>query len=231
MCTFAGSSDFEVKEVVQRRLFRESSGFWIIVLPFVAFLVYWVLQVEKGAGFEALQIPHNPQLNLFFSIATFLGDGITHVVITLLLATFSNFRKAIVLAGGYLSSSALVQFLKHLVFHDAARPVKWFELNNLIIHVPDGLEPHHWNSFPSGHSAAAAVLFLFIALSTRNVAIQVLSALLLVLAAYSRVYLYVHFPSDLLAGLTIGLSCMMLCMRFLPPVLQKPWADRRFLKR
>ena len=67
-------------------------------------------------------------------------------------------------------------------------------------------------SYPSGHSLAAAALYLTIAIvagtrleggSSRAVLFAA-SALLVALVGISRVYLGVHYPSDVLAGIALG---------------------------
>lgn len=60
-------------------------------------------------------------------------------------------------------------------------------------------------SFPSGHTAAsfasAAVLWL------RRSAFFWPALVLAVLIAFSRLYLFVHFPTDVMAGILLGLCC------------------------
>ena len=58
-------------------------------------------------------------------------------------------------------------------------------------------------SFPSGHTAASfaavAALYYF------RCRYWYLAGTLAVLIAFSRLYLYVHFPTDILAGALLGL--------------------------
>jgi membrane-associated phospholipid phosphatase len=66
-------------------------------------------------------------------------------------------------------------------------------------------------SFPSGHSASA---FAFAAGASRE--LPVLSPLLFPLAgavAYSRTHTGVHYPSDVAAGMAIGVACAVLTAR------------------
>ena len=74
-------------------------------------------------------------------------------------------------------------------------------------------------SFPSGHSMLSAVTYLtlaaFLAQATRRRRVKVCILLLAILLAgaigLSRVYLGVHYPSDVLAGWCAGLAWALIC--------------------
>jgi undecaprenyl-diphosphatase len=74
-------------------------------------------------------------------------------------------------------------------------------------------------SFPSGHAALSAIAYLTIgallARSQPSAAIglyfMALAALLTVLVGVSRIYLGVHYPTDVLAGWCIGAAWAMAC--------------------
>jgi undecaprenyl-diphosphatase len=108
-------------------------------------------------------------------------------------------------------AEALSDFGK--VITDRPRPPVRYPDPAPLVHVP------HTPSFPSGHAATsfacAATLARF---APRRVAVMlyVLAALI----AYSRVYVGVHYPLDVLGGAVLGLV-IAIALRPLPEVLQR----------
>ena len=74
-------------------------------------------------------------------------------------------------------------------------------------------------SFPSGHATLSAALYLtlgvMLAASQRRLSLRlytlVLAVMLVAAIGFSRVYLGVHWPSDILAGWTLGASWALIC--------------------
>jgi undecaprenyl-diphosphatase len=100
---------------------------------------------------------------------------------------------------------------------------------------PDLLEPivvEHGFSFPSGHSALGMVAYGVLAvlvmrsrlpLAARRAAVAAL-AILVLLIGLSRVWLGVHYPTDVLAGWTAGAVIVLLYARLTRSVSPEPAA-------
>ena len=75
-------------------------------------------------------------------------------------------------------------------------------------------------SFPSGHTAAsfASVSALYFEGRKRMAAGALIVS---VLIAFSRMYLYVHYPTDVLGGLIIGLLCGWIADMIIQKVMEK----------
>jgi undecaprenyl-diphosphatase len=76
------------------------------------------------------------------------------------------------------------------------------------------------SSFPSGHAMSAAIVYPTVAyLAARlqkghlaRLLTMLAAALLVLLISLSRVYLGVHYPSDVIAGVVVGLAWSLFCM-------------------
>jgi membrane-associated phospholipid phosphatase len=76
-------------------------------------------------------------------------------------------------------------------------------------------------SYPSGHLiASVAVLFTYAVLLHRHRGWRwpfALAAVILLISTYSRLYLGVHWPSDVLAGVAMGIVWLAATLRAFPP--------------
>jgi undecaprenyl-diphosphatase len=89
------------------------------------------------------------------------------------------------------------QILKNLIAR--ARPIGEEFNFNFIVSLPKSY------SFPSGHTTSSFAVFGAFLFSKARYKYWVL--LLASLIAFSRMYLHVHYPSDILGGIVLGLLC------------------------
>ena len=84
------------------------------------------------------------------------------------------------------------------------RPMEVYEHSGRAIHLVNGLEIHHWQSFPSGHTFTGFAFACFFMLVAKNNVLGFLWLGLAMLVGYSRVYLFQHFPRDVFVGSILG---------------------------
>jgi undecaprenyl-diphosphatase len=125
-------------------------------------------------------------------------SGIIWIVAGVVLLFFRKTRAAgIILLGalalGFITGDVL---LKHVV--ERPRPFMQTDFA-LLISAPSG------SSFPSTHSCLAAVATTVLLSKKRNLGYIALA--LMICIAFSRLYLYVHFPTDVICGLLLGAIC------------------------
>lgn len=147
-----------------------------------------------------------PVLNEFMLAITYLGDEIAFLVTALILFWCVDKRQGYyVLSVGFFGTLAN-QFLK--ITCRVPRP--WVQDPEFTI-LEQAREAATGYSFPSGHSQSGVGTFGAIAYTTKNKLIKWLCVAVAVLVPLSRMYIGVHFPSDVLvaAGMAIGLIVLM----------------------
>ncbi len=155
----------------------------------------------------------NPVLDGFFSVITHLGDaGIFWIILCVVLLISKKYRSTGIIMAIALTAMLITGnvFLKNLIARD--RPFIQNPDIMLIIPPPSGF------SFPSGHSFSSftAATVLFMCHKKWGIPALILAALI----AVSRIYLYVHFPTDIICGslfgIILGILSVKLCRKYLP---------------
>lgn len=179
----------------------------LFLVLFIIMLVYYNTFNDLDGSANNLQVNNN--FLIVSTIIHYVFDTIFVVVFLLAAALFlwiKKYKKEAVLAAGLgIADGLILLLLKNLI--ERARPV-----NQLISET--GF------SFPSGHAVTAVVLFGILSyliwkhFKSRVVRIWAvfISLFMVLLIGFSRVYLNVHWLSDVLAGYFLGGFLLFLCI-------------------
>ena len=148
----------------------------------------------------------NPFLDGFFSLVTHLGSEIVFMVLAVVMYWCVSKQEGLYLLGIGCFGTTVNQYLK-LKFR-VPRP--WVRDPNFTI-VESARAEATGYSFPSGHTQNAVGTFGCMAMGTKK-AVRWLYVVLAVLTAFSRMYLGVHTPADVLISAAIAVV-MVVCLR------------------
>lgn len=137
-------------------------------------------------------------LNSVMKFISFLGNkGWLWIVIALVLLAWPKYRKT----GLKMALSLIIMtVVGNMILKPWVARVRPYEINTAMELLVAKLSSY---SFPSGHtygSFAGAVVLL---LNHKKIGIP--AVILAALIGFSRMYLYVHFPTDVLAGMVLGI--------------------------
>ena len=143
----------------------------------------------------------NPILDVLFPIITVLGDkGLFFIAIAVVFLFFKRTRKTGIMMGAALLIGLI---LGNGVTKNIFLRVRPYDLEGALRSAEQLLSaaPHD-TSFPSGHTLAAFECATVLMYRDKRFGIP---ALILAFAiAFSRLYLYIHFPTDVFAGIILG---------------------------
>ena len=145
-----------------------------------------------------LQSLHTPILDKIMQLLTHLGDmGIIWIILTIVMLLIPKTRKS-----GVIMAAALIVdvILCNVILKNLIARVRPYDVNTAVQVLV--AKPKDF-SFPSGHTAAsfASVTALYLAGEKK---LWKLALVLAILIAFSRMYLYVHYPTDILGGVIFG---------------------------
>lgn len=138
-------------------------------------------------------------LDFMMAKVTILGEhGIFPLMIAVVLLIFQRYRRCgftilCGMSGGYLIGNII---LKNVVARP--RPCWINDAVNMLVAVPKDY------SFPSGHTLHLFIFATVLMFFDKRIGIPAL--ILASLVGLSRIYLYVHFPTDVLAGAALGIG-------------------------
>ena len=160
----------------------------------------------------------HPVLDAFFSVVTYLGSEIGLIAVGLLFFWCVGKKQGYYILFVGFTGTIFNQFFK-LLFR-VPRP--WV-LDPSFEPISSAVGDAGGYSFPSGHTQASVGLFGSMCMVLRRRLLRVLCLLPIVLVPFSRMYLGVHTPADVLFSL--GLALLLVLVFHL--VMEKAWGNHR----
>ena len=162
----------------------------------------WFLNLDGGILLWLQEAVRNAVLTPLFTLYTHLGDsGLMWIALSVLLLCFKKTRKAG--AAGLMALLLSLMFTNGILKHLVERPRPWLTVEGLTPLIAE----HDPNSFPSGHTSASFAAASAWCRTLPRRWMGVTAVVLAALMGFSRLYVGVHFPSDVLAGVLVGLFC------------------------
>ena len=170
--------------------------------------------VWEAEFLRSIQTLRTPLLDYVMAFFSMLGyKGLCSIALGLILLIVVKTRKT---GMEVLLSIAIAFILANLIIKPIVmrpRPCDVYPFLEAVLPQP------HDSSFPSGHTvnafAAATAVFL------NHKKIGVLALIIAALVAFSRMYAAMHFPTDVLAGIIIGVGTAVLVHYVISPALLK----------
>ena len=163
---------------------------------------------------RSIQTIANPALNSVMKAVTQLGSANAYLIMIPLVYWCIDERKGLRLGLTILVSAWANVSLKFLF----SQPRPFFPAYDPSVDICMIREPY--GGFPSGHAQSSLVLWTIAASWFKKKYIYFIAALICLVVSFSRVYLGMHFPTDILGGWLIG--GVVLCGFFLlGPIIEK----------
>ena len=145
---------------------------------------------------RAIQSIGNPSLDVLFQLITILGEQT--IIVVIMVSIYWSYDKVL---GEYIVYSSLTGVLVNNSIKDIfkmQRPIGEDGIRSLRVETATGY------SFPSGHTQQATTFYGSLFMYTKKKWLYILSIIVITLVGFSRMYLGVHYPKDVLFGVIFG---------------------------
>jgi undecaprenyl-diphosphatase len=210
--------------------------FLLVMLLLLALMVFifaareiFILKnfVFDDDAFKALRPYITPGRTQFMNAITFLGKHDALIPLNILLISYFIYKKKkwfAIRIGALALSSLLLKFILKLYFQRERPDIP-------VIEKVAGY------SFPSGHALIGVVFYGLVIFviwhevkqKWLKIFLTAFFVLLILLISFSRVYLRVHYASDVIAGMAVGFIWLILSLRIIHGI-EKRFVARRTLK-
>ena len=147
----------------------------------------------------------NPFFDFLFQLITICGEQI--VLISIISIIYWALDKKF---GEYISYSVLTSVLLNNAIKDIfkmKRPIGEEGIRTLREQTATGY------SFPSGHTQSASSFYGSMAIYLKNRVMYIIATVMIILIGFSRLYLGVHYPKDVIVGGILGVLTSLICYK------------------
>lgn len=199
-----------------KKILREN---YIYILIIIGLIISFVVVKNTNLYKKVIDIDYSvieffgnisdKRLTSMMTFLTNFGDLYIPIIIIVCIFLFiKNKWYGYILSGSYLLSGLVVFITKNMVARP--RPLE------ALITIPSSF------SFPSGHTLTSIVFYMtLLYLMTENkepvvkFIFSLLFSFLIVIVAFSRVFLGVHYFSDVIGGLLLGIPCLLCALNII----------------
>ena len=147
----------------------------------------------------------NPFFDFLFQLITICGEQI--VLISIISIIYWALDKKF---GEYIAYSVLTSVLLNNAIKDIfkmKRPIGEEGIRTLREQTATGY------SFPSGHTQSASSFYGSMAIYLKNRVMYIIATVTIILIGFSRLYLGVHYPKDVIVGGILGVLTSLICYK------------------
>ena len=147
----------------------------------------------------------NPFFDFLFQLITICGEQI--VLISIISIIYWTLDKKF---GEYIAYSVLTSVLLNNSIKDIfkmKRPIGEEGIRTLREQTATGY------SFPSGHTQSASSFYGSMAIYLKNRVMYIIATVMIILIGFSRLYLGVHYPKDVIVGGILGVLTSLICYK------------------
>ncbi len=199
----------------------------VFILPFLLFAALFLILLGIYGNhqlFLYFNSYHSSASDFIFLCLTNLGDGLVAALLILFLLWIS-YREALTFLVITLIITILVNLFKDYLFPELNRPVAFFGTSQ-VLHLIPGYKPPMLSTFPSGHTATAFSVGLYLSFLLKNRLAKFCLFVLAFFVGYSRIYLSAHFPADVVAGAFFAVAITLICYT-LSRGIASSWLDKK----
>jgi undecaprenyl-diphosphatase len=189
---------------------RKAVFYWLIGIAIVAMAIALGFYFDDSV--RDFMVQHqNPAMRSFMRYVSILGDWPLHLALGLLLlavAWISDSKKWTRIFLAMLIAMAIAGLTGHVIKRTIPRP-------RPSVHAEMRWGGPHfsskYHSFPSGHVGASTAFFCTLLLASRRIGLACLPILIVI--AFSRMYLGAHYLSDVVCAAVLGILCALIVTR------------------